>query len=83
MVRGLLPSWRACATCCRITDNSESERPPLRWTIAAIVQRNGGRSDALLSVMRQQLAQAHHEGGNPRAMPPQGGVGSSMPPRER
>ena len=54
-----------------------------RDQIAAIVQRNGGRSDALLSVMRQQLAQAHHEGGNPRAMPPQGGVGSSMPPRER
>ena len=54
-----------------------------RDQIAAIVQRNGGRSDALLSVMRQQLAQARHEGGNPRAMPPQGGVGSSMPPRER
>jgi phospholipid transport system substrate-binding protein len=54
-----------------------------RDQIAAIVQRNGGRSDALLSVMRQQVAQAHHEGANPRAMPPQGAVGSSMPPRER
>ena len=54
-----------------------------RDQIAAIVQRNGGRSDALLSVMRQQVAQAHREGSNPRAMPPQGGVGSSLPPRER
>jgi phospholipid transport system substrate-binding protein len=54
-----------------------------RDQIAAIVQRNGGRSDALLSVIRQQVAQAHHEGANPRAMPPQGAAGSSMPPRER
>jgi len=33
--------------------------------------------------MRQQVAQAHREGANPRVMSPQGGVGSSMPPRER
>jgi phospholipid transport system substrate-binding protein len=53
-----------------------------RDQIAAIVQRNGGRPDALLSVMRQQVAQTHRENAGPRGMP-QGGVGSSMPPRER
>jgi phospholipid transport system substrate-binding protein len=53
-----------------------------RDQIAAIVQRNGGRSDALLSVMRQQVAQAHRDA-NPRAGQPQGAVGSSTPPRER
>jgi len=54
-----------------------------RDQIAAIVQRNGGRPDALLSVMRQQVSQNHRENTNPRGMPSQGGVGSSMPPRER
>jgi len=52
-----------------------------RDQIAAIVQRNGGRPDALLSVMRQQVAQTHRENAGPRGMP-QGGVGSSMPPRQ-
>src|SRR5438309_9895587 len=52
-----------------------------RDQIAAIVQRNGGRPDALLSVMPPQVAQTHRENAGPRGMP-QGGVGSSMPPRQ-
>ena len=53
-----------------------------RDQIAAIVQRNGGRSDALLSVMRQQVAQAHRDA-SPRAGQPQGAIGTSTAPRER
>jgi hypothetical protein len=52
-----------------------------RDQVAGIVQRNGGRPDALLSVMRQQTA---HAGAPQRAgtMPQGGAVGSSMPPRQ-
>jgi hypothetical protein len=59
-----------------------------RDQLASILQRNGGRSDALLSVMRQQVAHGTREMGRPgasmqgstgrSAMPAGGGIGSSM-----
>jgi len=52
-----------------------------RDQLAGIMQRNGGRPDALLSVMRQQTA---HTGApqHPGGMPSGGAVGSSQPPRQ-
>jgi phospholipid transport system substrate-binding protein len=61
-----------------VTVNGSSMKVSERSQLAGIMERNGGRPDALLSVMRQQTAQA---GERPGAMP-QGGVGSSMPPRQ-
>jgi hypothetical protein len=59
-----------------------------RDQVAGIVQRNGGRPDALLSVMRQQVAHSSREMGRSGpsvrrqtgrpAMPPGGRIGSSM-----
>jgi phospholipid transport system substrate-binding protein len=61
--------------------NGASMRVSERDQLASIMQRNGGRPDALLSVMRQQTA---HTGApqRPGAMPPGGAVGSSQPPRQ-
>jgi ABC-type transporter MlaC component len=61
--------------------NGASMRVSERDHLASIMQRNGGRPDALLSVMRQQTA---HTGApqRPGAMPPGGAVGSSQPPRQ-
>ena len=61
--------------------NGASMRVSERDQLAGIMQRNGGRPDALLSVMRQQTA---HTGApqRPGAMPPGGAVGSSQPPRQ-
>ena len=57
-----------------------------RSQLAGILQRNGGRPDALLSVMRQQVAQGRHEttgrGGMQQGMPAGGAVGSSTPPQQ-
>ncbi|MBV9587061.1 MAG: ABC transporter substrate-binding protein [Alphaproteobacteria bacterium] len=61
-----------------VTVNGSSMKVSERSQLAGILERNGGRPDALLSVMRQQTA---HAGQRPGAMP-QGGVGSSMPPRQ-
>ena len=61
--------------------NGSSMKVSERDQVAGIVQRNGGRPDALLSVMRQQTA---HAGApqRPGTIPAGGGVGSSMPPRQ-
>src|SRR5438105_9725028 len=61
--------------------NGASMKVSERDQLASIMQRNGGRPDALLSVMRQQTA---HTGApqRPGAMPPGGAVGSSQPPRQ-
>jgi phospholipid transport system substrate-binding protein len=61
--------------------NGSSMRVSERDQLAGIMQRNGGRPDALLSVMRQQTA---HAGApqRPGTMPAGGGVGTSMPPRQ-
>lgn len=63
-----------------VTVNGSSMKVSERNQMAGIIERNGNRPDALLSVMRQEVARA---GGSPRpgAMP-QGGVGSSMPPHQ-
>ena len=68
--------------------NGSSMKVSERDQVAGIVQRNGGRSDALLSVMRQQVAHSSREMGRPgasmqgstghAAMPAGGGIGSSM-----
>jgi hypothetical protein len=55
-----------------------------RSQMAGIIERNGGRPDALLSVMRQQTAHAgapQHPGAA-QGMPAGGAVGSSTPPRQ-
>ena len=61
--------------------NGASMKVSERDQLAGILQRNGGRSDQLLSVMRQQVA---HGGAVQRrdGMPPGGAIGSSMPPRQ-
>jgi phospholipid transport system substrate-binding protein len=61
--------------------NGASMRVSERDQLAGIMQRNGGRPDALLSVMRQQTA---HTGApqRPGGMPAGGAVGSSLPPRQ-
>ena len=61
--------------------NGSSMKVSERNQLAGILERNGGRPDALLSVMRQQTA---HGGApqRPGGMPAGGGVGSSMPPRQ-
>jgi len=61
--------------------NGSSMKVSERDQVAGIVQRNGGRPDALLSVMRQQVAHSPREMGR-SAMPAGGAVGSSMPPRQ-
>ena len=71
--------------------NGSSMRVSERDQLAAILQRNGGRPDSLLSFMRQQVARAQHENGRAgqpaqgsagrSAMPPDGAVGSSTPPQ--
>jgi phospholipid transport system substrate-binding protein len=68
--------------------NGSSMKVSERDQLAAILQRNGGRSDQLLSVMRQQVAHGAREMGRPgapmqgstgrSAMPAGGGIGSSM-----
>jgi phospholipid transport system substrate-binding protein len=68
--------------------NGSSMKVSARDQIAGIVQRNGGRPDALLSVMRQQVAHSSREMGRSGPsmqgqtgrplMPPGGGIGSSM-----
>jgi phospholipid transport system substrate-binding protein len=68
--------------------NGSSMRVSERDQLASILQRNGGRSDQLLSVMRQQVAHGAREMGRPAAstqgstgrsaMPAGGGIGSSM-----
>jgi phospholipid transport system substrate-binding protein len=60
--------------------NGSSMKVSERDQVAGIVQRNGGRPDALLSVMRQQVAHGGREQGR-GGMPAGGAVGSSMPPR--
>jgi len=65
--------------------NGSSMKVSERNQLAGILERNGGRPDALLSVMRQQTARA---GGHPQqpgmhqGMPAGGAIGSSMPPRQ-
>jgi phospholipid transport system substrate-binding protein len=60
--------------------NGSSMKVSERNQLAGILERNGGRPDALLAVMRQQIARA---GEHPQhGMPPGGAVGSSMPPRQ-
>jgi phospholipid transport system substrate-binding protein len=61
--------------------NGSSMRISERDQVAGIVQRNGGRPDALLSVMRQQVVHSSREMGR-SAMPTGGAAGSSMPPRQ-
>ncbi len=60
--------------------NGSSMKVSERDQLASILQRNGGRPDQLLSVMRQQVAHGGREQGR-SGMPPGGAVGSSMPPR--
>jgi phospholipid transport system substrate-binding protein len=61
--------------------NGSSMKVSARDQVAGIVQRNGGRPDALLSVTRQQVAHSSREMGR-SVMPAGGAVGSSMPPRQ-
>jgi phospholipid transport system substrate-binding protein len=61
--------------------NGSSMKVSERNQLASIMERNGGRPDALISVMRQQTA----HGGTPQhpgSTPAGGAVGSSMPPRQ-
>jgi phospholipid transport system substrate-binding protein len=64
--------------------NGSSMKVSERNQLAGILERNGGRPDALLSVMRQQTARAGapQHPGTPQGMPAGGAVGSSMPPRQ-
>jgi hypothetical protein len=65
--------------------NGSSMKVSERDQLAGIMQRNGGRPDALLSVMRQQTAHSggtQHPGAMPQGTPAGGAVGSSMPPRQ-
>jgi hypothetical protein len=74
-----------------INVNGSSMKVSERDQLASILQRNGGRSDQLLSVMRQQVAHGARELGRPgpsmqgstqrSAIPPGGAVGSSIPPQ--
>src|SRR3977135_400344 len=59
--------------------NGSSMKVSERDQLAGIIQRNGGRPDALLSVMRQQVVHGGREQGR-GSMPVGGAVGSSMPP---
>ena len=61
--------------------NGASMKISERDQLAGILQRNGGRSDQMLSVMRQQVS---HGGAVQRreGLPPGGPVGSSTPPRQ-
>src|SRR5258708_1434981 len=59
--------------------NGSSMKVSERDQVAGIIQRNGGRPDALLSVMRQQVVHGGREQGR-GSMPAGGAVGSSMPP---
>lgn len=69
-----------------VTVNGSSMKVSERNQMAGIIERNGGRPDALLSVMRQQTAHAgapQRPGAMPhQGMPAGGAVGSSMPPRQ-
>jgi MlaC protein len=68
--------------------NGSSMKVSERDQLASILQRNGGRPDALLSVMRLQVAHGAREQGRSgpsvqstgarSAMPAGGGIGSSM-----
>jgi phospholipid transport system substrate-binding protein len=65
--------------------NGSSMKVSERNQMAGIIERNGGRPDALLSVMRQQARAGGHQqqpGTTHQGMPPGGAVGSSMPPRQ-
>ena len=65
--------------------NGSSMKVSERDQLAGIMQRNGGRPDALLSVMRQQTAHSggtQHPGAMPQGTTAGGAVGSSMPPRQ-
>lgn len=54
-----------------------SQRVTERTDFAGIIQRNGGRPDAVLAALRQNLAQSGAAGGHAGAAP---GYGSSYPP---
>jgi phospholipid transport system substrate-binding protein len=61
--------------------NGSSMKVSERDQLAGILQRNGGRPDQLLSVMRQQVARAQGGAGRTGAPPTQGAMGrSTMPP---